>query len=86
MQDDKKEIIEKWNKFCSEKIQGTPYILPEISDFWLSVLHTLRTQDLERYKQIILRRTEIPKGARNPTRDATVLLGEELVSLLDKPL
>lgn len=31
---------------------------------------------------IILQRTEIPKGARNPTRDTTVILGEELVDLI----
>lgn len=34
-------------------------------------------------KNIILRRTEIPKGARNPTRDATVILGEQLVQLIE---
>jgi len=31
---------------------------------------------------IILERTRIPRGARNPTRDATVILGEELVDLI----
>lgn len=31
---------------------------------------------------IVLRRTEIPKGALNPTRDAVVELGEVLVELL----
>lgn len=39
-------------------------------------------KERERIKNIILRRTEIPKGARNPTRDAVVLLGEELVELV----
>ena len=37
----------------------------------------------EQIKHIILRATEIPKGARNPTRDATVILGEKLCDLID---
>ena len=34
-------------------------------------------------KDIILLRTQVPKGPRTPTRDAVVLLGEELCELID---
>lgn len=34
-------------------------------------------------KNIILNATQIPKGAKDPTRDATVILGEKLVLLVD---
>ena len=40
-------------------------------------------EERERIKEIILRRTEIPEGARNPTRDSVVILGEQLVDLID---
>lgn len=32
---------------------------------------------------IVLKCTEIPRGAKNPTRDAIVILGEHIVNLLD---
>lgn len=37
---------------------------------------------MERARQIVLRRTEIPRDAKNPTRDAVVVLGEEIADLI----
>lgn len=33
-------------------------------------------------RAVVLRRTEIPKDARNPTRDHIVILGEEIAGLI----
>lgn len=42
----------------------------------------IRDEALEDAAQIALRRTEIPKDARKPTRDYVVVLGEEIASLI----
>lgn len=41
---------------------------------------------LEKVQALILRRTEIPADAKNPTRDATVQIGELLVDLIEDTL
>lgn len=54
----------------------------------IGFIHTQRSlaqqEILDRAQAVVLRRTEIPKDARNPTRDATVILGEEIVELLEE--
>lgn len=55
-----------------------------LKDFINQEIYFAVQQERERNCNIILRRTEIPKGARKPTRDGTVLLGEELVELINK--
>ena len=47
---------------------------------WLTT--TLKA-DRERGVEIVRRMTEIPVGARNPTRDATVILGENIIEALN---
>jgi len=37
-------------------------------------------------KSRVLRRTEIPKGAKNPTRDYIVVLGEDIAAIIDKDI
>lgn len=41
---------------------------------------------LEKAKAIVLRRTEIPKDAREPTRDAVVILGEEIAEIIEEEI
>lgn len=43
-----------------------------------------RDKERKRCSDIIKRRTEIPKGAKNLTRDGTVLLGEELIERINQ--
>lgn len=38
---------------------------------------------MQKAKSRVLRRTEIPKDARNPTRDFVVILGEEIAGFID---
>lgn len=42
----------------------------------------VRDAALEEAAQIALRRTEIPRDARNPTRDQVVIVGEEIAALI----
>lgn len=42
-----------------------------------------RIEGMEQAKSRVLRRTEIPKNAKNPTRDATVYLGEAIADIID---
>jgi hypothetical protein len=37
-------------------------------------------------KSRVLRRTEIPKDARQPTRDFVVILGEEIAAIIDQDI
>jgi hypothetical protein len=41
-----------------------------------------RIAGMEQAKSRVLRRTEIPKDARNPTRDSTVILGEQIADII----
>lgn len=41
---------------------------------------------LRKAKSIVLRRTEIPKDAKEPTRDAVVILGEEIAEIIDQEI
>lgn len=91
---DSRFFIAGKNAYGEEK----PLLFPakvEVRDWLHATLTTLLNQaeeekqkaveeERERIKNIILRRTEIPKGARNPTRDAVVILGEELVELISQ--
>lgn len=43
-------------------------------------------QGMRRARDIVLRRTEIPKDAKNPTRDYVVILGEEIAELIEREL
>lgn len=38
---------------------------------------------MKQAKSRVLRRTEIPKDAKNPTRDATVILGEQIADIIE---
>ena len=42
----------------------------------------IRNDALEEAAQIALRRTEIPRDARKPTRDQVVIVGEEIAQLI----
>lgn len=46
------------------------------------LLAATRKEALAEAAATIIRRTEIPKDARNPTRDEVVILGEELARLI----
>jgi hypothetical protein len=59
--------------------RGTLFALLPIIE---KALTEVEKEENERCKDIILKHTGIPKGAKNPTRDATVILGEELVELI----
>lgn len=41
---------------------------------------------MEKAKSRVLRRTEIPADAKNPTRDATVYLGEEIADIIQRDM
>jgi len=42
-----------------------------------------RIDGMEQAKSRVLRRTEIPKDAKNPTRDYVVILGEQIAQFID---
>ena len=42
-----------------------------------------RIDGMESAKSRVLRRTEIPRDAKNPTRDWIVILGEEIAGFID---
>jgi hypothetical protein len=51
-----------------------------------SVIKLLGERDerlIEGIRDAVILRTQIPKGARNPTRDATVILGEEIAEMIE---
>lgn len=53
----------------------------------LSALMTdSRIAGMELAKSRVLRRTEIPKNVRNPTRDHIVILGEEIAGFIDQDI
>ena len=45
-----------------------------------------RIEGMEAAKARVLRRTEIPKDAKNPTRDYVVILGEEIAGFIDQDI
>lgn len=45
-----------------------------------------RIEGMRQAREVVLRRTEIPKGARNPTRDAVVILGEEIADFINQDI
>ena len=48
-----------------------------------ALLLEAQIKGMEQAKSRVLRRTEIPKDAKNPTRDATVILGEQIADIID---
>jgi hypothetical protein len=51
--------------------------------------HLIVQKQIEAMKQAqsrVLRRTEIPKDAREPTRDAIVILGEEIAGIIERDI
>jgi len=46
------------------------------------IIEKARQEERDRIIKVILSMTEIPKGARNPTRDAKVIFGEDLINLI----
>lgn len=45
-----------------------------------------RKQGMEQAKSQVLRRTEIPRDAKNPTRDIVVVVGEECARIIDEDI
>jgi hypothetical protein len=43
-------------------------------------------EGMQQAKSRVLRRTEIPKDAKNPTRDFIVILGEEIARFIDQDI
>jgi hypothetical protein len=69
-------------EFDSDDIETAEWFAGQFEKAHNSEIAEARKEENERCKQIILRRTGIPKDAKNPTRDAVVLLGEELAELI----
>jgi len=51
-----------------------------------SEVEKARLEGMESAKARVLRRTEIPSDARNPTRDWVVILGEEIAGFIDQDI
>lgn len=45
-----------------------------------------RINGMKQAKSRVLRRTEIPSDAREPTRDAIVILGEEIADIIQRDI
>jgi len=79
----------------AEQYQGLDDEMPDDCDDWICDLSVddlieygekygkeIRKEQIEKDARIVISATEIPKGARNPTRDAVVLLGENIEQLI----
>lgn len=51
-----------------------------------ALLDAARLEGLQQAQSIVLRRTEIPKDAKTPTRDAIVILGEEIANIIQQDI
>lgn len=57
-----------------------------IEAYTASIRAEERIAGMEQAKSRVLRRTEIPKDARNPTRDGIVILGEQIASFIEQDI
>lgn len=85
----KKQLIEKGKLLYSEmhcSVSQYGFLREHLEDSLLMLValayHTGEDVEKERCKTVILRETQVPKGARNTTRDETVIFGERLVDLI----
>lgn len=80
--------LDLYNELCTDKFYAEKAVklLDEYQGDFQSLLEKERAQGMRRAKNIVLRRTEIPKDAKNPTRDYVVILGEEIAELIERDL
>lgn len=83
-----RQILDEYDQAC----MGTPkhWERTEESELALqqaiSKLEARERRGLERAKSRVLRRTEIPRGAKNPTRDFVVVLGEQIADIIQQDI
>lgn len=65
-------------------LEGTSYT--EEVDQLVRLFDQAWIDGMEQAKSRVLRRTEIPKGVKNPTRDYVVLLGEEIAGFINQDI
>ena len=75
------EDLSHWN--ISNNLNFTQALTDFIESKKAEWQREAKEEERKRCRDIILRRTEIPKDARNPTRDSVVVLGEELCNIID---
>lgn len=71
-------------KYPSERaIQEFNSVMEKIGAYTAQKCKEARIDGMEAAKSRVLRRTEIPADAKNPTRDYVVILGEEIAGFID---
>lgn len=68
---------------CNHETADNYYLIgdSELKDL-TTALEAAKREAIQASAAIVVRRTEIPKEAKNPTRDGVVILGEEIAGLI----
>ena len=71
-------------KHCqNSKVDAPTHMYTDLIEALITKAETeARVEGMNKAKSRVLRRTEIPVGAKNPTRDAVVILGEEIADII----
>lgn len=86
MNDLDKELDEILTAFYKKTLRvdgNTPNARAEAKAKIQALITRARIDGMRQAQSRVLRRTEIPKDARNPTRDAIVILGEEIAGFIE---
>lgn len=91
-----KEVLDNlcFTSYCMgqdyEKGDNGPEKVSQLVDQILAdltvIMDEMRIDGMEQAKSCVLRRTEIAADAKNPTRDAIVILGEEIADIIQRDI